>query len=69
MKLGVRETETEVVVTAEPFGSVTLNLLLKTVEVNLLDEVPWNTFVKINRELKRAISRNNKARMDFDETD
>lgn len=56
-------------VTAEPFGSVTLDLVNKTVEVNLLDEVPWNTFVKINRELKRAISRNNKSRMDFYETD
>lgn len=69
MNLKVKETETEFMVTAEPFGSVTLDLVNKTVEVNLLDEVPWNTFVKINRELKRAISRNNKSRMDFYETD
>lgn len=66
--LEVKTTETEVVVMVEPYGSATLNLLDNTVSFEF-DEVPWSIFVKVNKELKRAISRNNRQTMDFGDDD
>jgi len=66
--LEVKMSETEVVVLVEPYGSATLNLMNNTVSFEL-DEVPWAVFVKVNKELKRAISRNNRQNMDFSDDD
>lgn len=69
MKIEVIETPLEVEVKAEPYGSATLNLESQMLSVDFVDEVPWSTFVKMFKEIKRAVSRNNKQRLDFIDSD